>query len=124
MSNSTGHEEIWIVGTNGSGLKQLTFDSVGDELPSINNDGTIVAYQTTVSGNSQIMTAIVNAGEIDQLTSGANNFFSPSIDGAGKHVAFQGDVSGYTEIFLVTQLTSPSFGCATNCLGGRHPIPM
>src|SRR5437867_1736795 len=100
------------IGTDGSGLRQLTFDAVDDLLPSINYDGSVIVYQTTINGYSQIMVVNTSTGEIDQLTNNQDNNFSPSIDGTGSHVAFQGNVAGFTQLFLAIQVSGTVGGAS------------
>ncbi len=115
QSNCTGIPQIWRVRTDGSHLMQLTNSPLGNQLPSINYDGSLVAYEGTIDafGDSEIFVANVNvvngAVSIDQLT-----FSSPpahngpgSISGGGIKVAYQSDINGLnTEVFIVQGLFS------------------
>ena len=47
VDNPTGDSEIFTIKPDGTGLKQLTFNTVGDNDPAFSPDGTKIAYDST-----------------------------------------------------------------------------
>ncbi|MEW5807531.1 MAG: hypothetical protein AB1756_09335 [Acidobacteriota bacterium] len=136
--NMTGNNpdnsiEIFAVDPDGSGLLQLTSAATGSsENPSISDDGTIIAFQSTSDltggnpeGNSEIFVIRSDGSGLAQLTSSATGSSeSPSLNGSGSEVAFSSsadltgsNADGNGEIFvmgtdgtMLRQITSSTEG--------------
>ncbi|TAN35413.1 hypothetical protein EPN27_03925, partial [Patescibacteria group bacterium] len=130
--NPDGNMEIFLW-TAGAGLTQITTSTGGrNESPSINADGTKIAFSSThdltggnADGNQEIFLWIAGAGftQITSTTGGGN--YSPSINSDGTKIAFQsdrnltgGNLDGNTEIFLWTQ--GSGFTQLTTTTGGYN----
>ncbi|TAJ16639.1 MAG: S9 family peptidase [Planctomycetota bacterium] len=68
--------ELWLVGADGSGLRQLTASGNNDGEPCFAPDGRSLLFTSTRKGGSQLWTLALDGGEPRQLTS-----FSPGLSG-------------------------------------------
>jgi Tol biopolymer transport system component len=116
MSRGVGNEsEIFVINSDGSGLKQLTDNSDGDMNPSISGDGSKIAFSKDIFSNdaateiiaSEIFVINSDGSGLTQLTSNSEDAFvpsgNPSISGDDSKVAFQRlDRSNWDyEIFVI-----------------------
>jgi Tol biopolymer transport system component len=97
--NPDGSEELFVVRSDGSGLRQLTVSSgvsgQGSFRPSLSADGTGVAFDSNrdlTGGNpdqsSEIFIMQTDGTGVRQLTSSRYTSVSPSLSGDGGRVAF------------------------------------
>ncbi len=88
VDNPTGDNEIFTMNTDGTGVKQLTFNSVDDAEPALSPDGTKIAYMSRGDQTSNPE----NDGEI---------YMMKASDGSGKkNLTNNGDgVDDYSPIF-------------------------
>jgi len=63
-----GRTDLWIAGTDGAGLKRLTWDPASDHSPAWTPDGSAVLFLSTRSGSSQVWRLPVDGGEAAQVT--------------------------------------------------------
>ena len=108
-----GDSEIFVINSDGSGLKQLTSNTASDHYHSISGDGGKIAFASDGDGDDEIFVINSDGSGLKQLTSNTANDRSTSISGDGGKIAFTSDVDGDYEIFVVnsdgsglTQLTS------------------
>jgi dipeptidyl aminopeptidase/acylaminoacyl peptidase len=84
--------DIWLVGTDGEGLRQLTTHEAADFNPLWSPDGSAIYFLSTRSGTSQVWRVAVDGGMptrvTDQPMSVGNLILSPD----GSHIAFTHDV--------------------------------
>ncbi len=74
-STASGHPDIWIVGADGAGLKQLTVEVGNNFDPKVTQDGRYIVFTSTRSGKSNIWRMEMDGGNATQLTAGSNDFF-------------------------------------------------
>ncbi len=60
--------DLWLVGTDGTGLRRLTSHEAGDSSPVFTPDGGSVLFLSTRSGSSQVWRIPVDGGEAEQVT--------------------------------------------------------
>lgn len=72
VSTRGGKKNIWLVGADGSDLRQLTFGKC-DECPSWSPDGKKIALQS----GGQLWTIEASTGSVTQLTSGDRAWMAP-----------------------------------------------
>lgn len=79
--------DVWICGTDGTGLRRLTSHDAADSSPQFAPDGRSVYFLSTRSGSSQVWKIALDGGEAEQVTRLALDVdgFLPSPD--GKHLA-------------------------------------
>jgi hypothetical protein len=88
VDNPTGDSEIFTINPDGTGLKQLTNNSVGDYFPVVSPDGTKIAYE---SQNGDYDIFLMNASDgSDQknLTNNYVNDFDPVFSPGGAKIAY------------------------------------
>ena len=68
LEANKGRTDLWLVGTNGIGLRQLTRDPAGDFNPCWSTDGKHVYFLSTRSGSSQVWRISIPDGKSSQVT--------------------------------------------------------
>ena len=82
-------EDLFIIRTDGTGLRQLTDDIHSDRWPRWSPDGKWIAFYSTRSGKSEIWIINPDGSGLQQLTHGSDGEASyPVWSPDGKHLAF------------------------------------
>ncbi|MGH7598153.1 MAG: prolyl oligopeptidase family serine peptidase [bacterium] len=68
LEANRGRTDLWLVGTDGAGLRQLTSHPSGDSSPQWSADGKSIYFLSTRSGSSQVWRLPVDGGEAEQKT--------------------------------------------------------
>ena len=101
QSDRTGNSEIWVMGLDGSGQRQLTKNGVADATPAWTPDGDIV-FASTRDGTWDIWRMDGNGQNAVRLTTGtaadASNEFDPAVSPDGI-VAYEGDGRGNWDVY-------------------------
>ena len=63
-----GRWDIWVIGADGSYLRQLTHDPGDENLPSWSHDGRFVYFTSNRSGRAEIWRVASGGGPIEQVT--------------------------------------------------------
>lgn len=87
-----GRTDLWLVGTDGTGLRRLTGHSASDSNPRWSTDGKSVWFLSSRSGSSQIWRIPVDGGEARQATYLPLDVTSLAISPKGDLLAFSLDV--------------------------------
>ena len=66
--STNGQEDLWVVGTDGNGLRQLTNDAAVDRRPKWSPDDKRLMFDSTRSGTYQIWTMAPDGGGLTQVT--------------------------------------------------------
>jgi len=111
-SNVDGDNEIFVVNSDGSELRQLTNNKRAGGAPSISADGSRIAFHSNVDSDHEIFVINSDGTGLKQLTHNEVHDNNPSISADGSIIAFRSNVDGDNEIFVVnsdgsglTQLT-------------------
>jgi len=92
LEENKGRTDLWLVGTNGKNLRQLTSHPEGDFNPRWSHDGSIIWFLSTRTESSQVWQIRTDGGEAHQFTDlpldAGNLVISPD----GKHIAFTMEV--------------------------------
>lgn len=81
-------QEIWVVGTNGGHLKNLTKNDSEDYSPAWSPNGRKIAYACVGTHSSNLCVINVKSGHVKKLTHGDEfAIFSPSWSPDGKQIA-------------------------------------
>jgi Tol biopolymer transport system component len=119
--NADGNAEIFVFNIATSTFTQITNTTGGGggDNPSINADGTRIAFVRTVAGSRNILLVDTTTGIFTQITNapGAGGSDEPSINADGTRIAFQsprdltpgnpGNADGNIELFLAIQAGPP-----------------
>ena len=68
MAANKRRSDLWLVGTDGTGLRQLTRDAAADTSGAWSADGSTVYFLSTRSGSSQVWQLPLSGGEAQPLT--------------------------------------------------------
>ena len=64
----TGVEHIWVMNSDGSGLRQLTRGEAGESHPRWSPDGRTIVFESSRSGTDQIWVLPIDGGEASPVT--------------------------------------------------------
>ena len=73
VSRLSGEQEIWIMNSDGTDNKQLTFDADRNSLPTVSSDGRYIVYVSNRKGTRNIWRMDIDGGNKKQLTFGSKN---------------------------------------------------
>jgi Tol biopolymer transport system component len=99
------NSEIFVVNSDGTGLTQVTNNTLRETQLSINHDGSKIAF----ASNSEIFVVNSDGTGLKQITQSAKTDSYPSISGDGSKISFisfEGNVNG--EIFVSVDLDQDS----------------
>lgn len=68
LKSNKGRTDLWLVGSDGKCLRQLTTHSAGDFNPCWSKDGKKIYFLSTRSGSSQVWCIPIDGGEAGQVT--------------------------------------------------------
>lgn len=100
-SNRAGNDDIFVMDTDGSNLRQLTTDTGQDRNPTITGDGTKVFFESNRNGLPQIYCVNTDGTGEKRLTNNATSDSNPSVTQDGKLVCFTSNRNGNWEIYLM-----------------------
>ena len=99
-SMSSGNPDIWMMNADGSGQKQLTFDTYVDRDPSVSPDGRHIIFSSDRRGSFNIWRMDIDGSNLAQLTHGDDERF-PQCSPDGRWVVYQGLVSGVPMLWRI-----------------------
>jgi TolB protein len=99
-SARTGANEIFVMNSDGTGVKQLTFDSQDSRAPTWSPDGTQIVYQSIKHGDYEIFIVDLN-GNVKQVTNNGCNDYAPAWSPDGKYFAYYSDCDGNRDIYTM-----------------------
>jgi eukaryotic-like serine/threonine-protein kinase len=101
-SDRGGSRDLWMVATDGTGVRQLTADRAPDGGPRVSPDGSRIAFSSNRQGNLDIWVLPVDGGPATRLTSSPLSDMFPSWSPDGGMIAFYGGTTrGGTNLFVV-----------------------
>jgi len=92
LEANRGRTDLWLIGTDGEGLKQLTTDPENDYNPCFCPDGKSIFFISERSGSSQIWRLPLDGGEARQITGFPLDVANLIVSPDGEHIAFTVDV--------------------------------
>jgi len=92
MEANKGTYDLWVVGVDGSGLRQLTTHPARDNAPQWSPDGHSIYFLSTRSGSSQVWRLPFDGGEAVQVTALPLDVDNLKVAPDGKSVAFSAEV--------------------------------
>lgn len=92
LAGNRGSTDLWVVGTDGTGLRRMTSHSATESNPRWSPDGKTIYFLSTRSGSSQIWQIAVGGGEATQVTNLALDAGSFRVSPDGTRLAFSAEV--------------------------------
>jgi dipeptidyl aminopeptidase/acylaminoacyl peptidase len=92
LESNKGSTDLWLIGTDGTGLRQFTTHPDADSNPCWAPDGKSVYFISSRSGSSQLWQIPIDGGEARQVTDEPLDIGNLVISRDGKYVAFTMDV--------------------------------
>ena len=88
LNANRGRKDLWIINTDGTGLKQLTTDPENDSDPYWAADGESIFFISARSGTDQVWQVFLNSGKIRQVTDLPLDVGFIKLSPDGIHLAF------------------------------------
>ena len=103
-SYAGGRAQLWIIGADASGRKQLTVDGQFNLWPGVSPDGKYIVFGSNRSGGDSIWRMDADGGNERQLTRGdsVDSDIQPQISPDGKWVVYKGRREGKDVILKVS----------------------
>ena len=92
LEANTGRTDLWLVNTNGNGLRRLTSHPEADSNPRWTPDSNYIYFLSGRSSPSQIWRISIASGEAQQVTNLPLNLGNLVVSPDGKYIAFTMDV--------------------------------
>ena len=92
LEANVGRTDLWLVGTDGKGLRRLTSHLLEDFNPCWAPDGKTVWFISGRSGSSQVWQIRIDGGEAQQITDEPLDVGNLVVSPDGKHIAFTMEV--------------------------------
>jgi serine/threonine protein kinase/Tol biopolymer transport system component len=86
-STASGNWDIWIMGQDGTGQKQLTFNSGSNRMPSVSPDGRYVVFASDRTGTDHVWRMNIDGSDQKEMTH-ADGDFAPSCTPDGKWIVY------------------------------------
>ena len=80
--------DLWVIGTDGSNLRQLTSGPAQDWESAVSPDGQTVVYSSTTDGQDDIFSISIDGGEAVNLTNHPADEFWPTFSPDGERLYF------------------------------------
>ncbi|HET6348476.1 MAG TPA: S9 family peptidase [Candidatus Krumholzibacteria bacterium] len=93
-----GRTDVWMIGSDGNGLRQVTDNPAGDSGARWSPDGKWIYFTSTRSGSSQVWKVPVAGGEAVQVTNLPLDVANLIVSDDGSHLAFSVPVFTGTSI--------------------------
>jgi len=101
VSQADGNDEIYLVKSNGTGLKRLTTNTVSDGDPAWSADGLRLAFTSNRDGNAEIYVMNADGLNVARLTNNLVADYQPTWSSDGTKIAFVSERDGRPEIYVM-----------------------
>ncbi len=92
MPKGKSNTDIYVMNSDGTGLKNITNDEKSDYNPIWTSDGSEIYFVSTKTGTPELFSYSFNDGETNQLTDLSTGIGAPVLSPNGELVAFASDV--------------------------------
>ncbi len=104
-SGATGHENIYVMNSNGSGVNNITGDGPRRRVPDVSSDGNKITYMRYSGDNSDIWIMDYNGQNETRLTDNPDWDGHPSFSPDGKYIVYE-ERKGSNENLVLIDLAS------------------
>ncbi len=119
-ANTTGGSNIFVMGTDGSGLVNLTNNSADNSTPMFSPDGKQIAFTSTRDGISQIYVMNADGSGLRRVSDKTFPDFSPTWSPDGTWLAFASTRENSTDVYIMDLRGGNVKRITTG--GGDHPV--
>jgi Tol biopolymer transport system component len=95
------HTDIYVMNADGSGIRKLTHNALGNAEPVWSPDGRRIAFRSTRNGNREIYVMNADGSGKRNLTRNAAQDYRPSWSPDGRRIAFVSDRDGRLEAHVM-----------------------
>ncbi len=92
LDANRGRTDLWVIGTDGRGLRQLTTDPAGDYNARWSPDGKTIWFLSSRSGSAQVWRIPVDGGEAREVTDQPLDVTSLAVSPDGRRIAISMEV--------------------------------
>jgi len=92
LEANKGRSDIWLIGPDGTGLRQLTEDPASDSAPQWSANGQSIYFLSTRSGSSQVWEINIHDRSLKQITDQSLGVSNLVLSPDGKRLAFSMEV--------------------------------
>jgi dipeptidyl aminopeptidase/acylaminoacyl peptidase len=92
LEANKGRSDIWLIGLDGTGLRQLTEDPAGDSAPRWSANGQSIYFLSTRSGDSQVWKINIHDRSLKQITKQPLGVSNLILSPDGKRLAFSMEI--------------------------------
>jgi len=101
-SSRDGNAEIYVVNTDGTNIRRITFNSAIDTAPSWSPTGREIAFTSDRTGFPQLYLMDAEGGNVRKVSFGGDYLDSPVWSPDGERIAFVSRVNNFlTSIFSI-----------------------
>ena len=117
-SQAGGEQNIWMIGADGGGNRQISSSARRNRTPVVSPDGRYIVWQSNRGSNLTIWRMDIDGGNLKQLTEGGSDY-EPQISPDGKWVLFSRVAPGRLENALALWKVSIDGGAEASIEGGN-----
>ena len=103
VSDRTGTPQIYTIGADGQGMRQVTHEAYADRPSWSPGPNREIAYAARTGRGNDIKVIELGTGRVRRLTLGEGTNESPSWAPNGRHLAFTSTRSGNTQVFVMSR---------------------
>ncbi len=97
----TGNDDVFVMDSDGSNVRQLTTNTASDRNPSISADGSKVFFESTRIGTPQIFVINSDGTGEKRLTGNSFSDYGAEVSPDGNYVVFASNRDGNAEIYIM-----------------------
>lgn len=106
-STRTGNEELWVMNSDGTDLKQLTRNKQPDYTAAWSPDGRRIAFVRVAKGNADLYLMNADGTGVSRLTYHRGGDYAPEWSPDGSQIAFASDRDGDVDAWVLDVPSGP-----------------
>ncbi|MFA5014125.1 MAG: DUF5050 domain-containing protein [Actinomycetota bacterium] len=113
-SGATGHENIYVMNSNGSGVNNITGDGPRRRVPDVSSDGNKITYMRYSGDNSDIWIMDYNGQNETRLTDNPDMDGHPSFSPDSKYIVYEERKGSNENLVLIDLATGTRFNLTSS----------